>query len=82
MHRTTVMLPDDLKVDATRHAREMGISLGELIRESLVNWLNRSDRPKVEDPLLADDAVFTDPVPHDLAAEHDRYLYGDGRDLH
>jgi len=81
MHRTTIMLPADLRSQATRRAREMGISLGELIRESLADWLGRTEAPNNEDSLLADDAIFEGPVPRNLAAEHDRYLYGDGSGL-
>ena len=81
MHRTTIMLPADLKAKAARHAREMGISLGELIRDSLANWLNRSGRPDLDDPMLSDSAVFEGPAPHDVAANHDGYLYGEAGDL-
>ena len=35
MKRTTVMLPEDLKLKAEKRAEKMGISLGELIRLSL-----------------------------------------------
>jgi len=81
MHRTTVMLPAGLKAKATRYAQEKGLSLGELIRQSLTNWLNRSDEQEPSDPLLADEAIYHGPAPSDLAAAHDRYLYGDARDL-
>jgi hypothetical protein len=30
------------------------------------------------DPLFADQAVFRDDRPSDFAAEHDRYVYGEG----
>jgi hypothetical protein len=35
MHRTTILLPEDLRADADAHARRLGISLGELIRRQL-----------------------------------------------
>ncbi len=35
MHRTTILLPEDLRVSAEAHARKLGISLGELIRRRL-----------------------------------------------
>ena len=78
MQRTTVMLPQDLKLQAERHAREMGISFGELIRESLEAMLSGSDerRPMV-DPLFSDDAVYVGKAPIDLSVNHDRYLYGE-----
>jgi hypothetical protein len=31
----------------------------------------------VDDPLVADGAVFDGPLPDDLAQNHDRYLYGE-----
>jgi len=76
MHRTTIMLPEDLKEKAQRRADSRGISLGELVRECL------SDRlaAEVVTRRLAD-PVFSAPAwkgeaPHDLGDEHDRYLYG------
>jgi hypothetical protein len=35
MHRTTILLPVDLRASAEAHARRQGISLGELIRRQL-----------------------------------------------
>jgi len=35
MKRTTVMIPEDLKIRASKRANAVGISLGEFIRESL-----------------------------------------------
>ena len=78
MQRTTVMLPQNLKLQAERYAREMGISLGELIRESLETMINRSneDRP-TKDPLFTDDAVYIGEAPQDISVHHDEYLYGE-----
>lgn len=77
MHRTTVMLPIDLKRRAQILARRMGISLGELIREALEATL-RGDTGEVrDDPLFGDDAVYTGRAPSDLTDRHDRYLYDD-----
>ena len=78
MHRTTVMLPDDLKNHAARRARELGVSLGELIRLSLGDLLSRDREAAEEDPLYADDAIFEGGAPTDLAGAHDHYLYGEG----
>lgn len=78
MKRTTIMLPDDLKMRAHHRASGMGISLGELIRESLEDILGHSDEEKLtEDPLFADDAVYNGKAPRDLSQNHDRYLYGE-----
>lgn len=76
MERTTIMLPLELKVRAQRVAHQRGISLGVLIRESLTRVLeNEEQNHRAADPLFADDAVFIDDAPADLAQHHDRYLY-------
>ena len=55
MKRTTIMLPDDLKMRALKHADIMGLSLGGLIRESLEKTLNTSDVDQTDDdPFFAD----------------------------
>ncbi len=78
MKRTTIMLPDDLKIRAHNRARGMGISLGELIRESLEATLNHPDEEKLtKDSLFTDDALYDGKVPTDLSRNHDRYLYGE-----
>ncbi len=73
-HRTTIMLPPELKRRAAKRAKEQGVSFGELVRESLTAALTGA--AEVEDSLLADRAVYRGKTPRDLAAEHDRYLYG------
>jgi predicted DNA-binding protein len=79
MKRTTIMLPDELKIRATHRARKLGISLGGFIRESLENALDnksRNSNVNEEDPFFADDAVYHGDVPSDLSEKHDDYLYG------
>ena len=77
MKRTTVMLPADLRRRAFVRARERGVSLGELIRESLDSALPTAAPVRADDPLFTDAAVFVGKAPRDLAAAHDRYLYGE-----
>ena len=78
MKRTTIMLPDDLKMRAHNRARGMGISLGELIRESLEDILGHPDEEKLtKDSLFADDALYDGKAPKDLSRNHDQYLYGE-----
>ncbi len=77
MKRTTVMLPADLRRRAFARARERGVSLGELIRESLDSALPAAAPARADDPLFTDAAVFAGKAPRDLAAAHDRYLYGE-----
>ena len=78
MERTTIMLPSDLKAKVQKRANYMGMSLGQYIREAVVNSLEyqQRDQPIEEDPLFADDAVFVGKGPGDIAENHDRYLYG------
>ena len=80
MKRTTIMIPDELKMRAIKYASRMGMSLGGFIRESLERALEHPDGGQssdTTDPLLADDAVFSGKTPEDLAENHDDYLYGD-----
>jgi hypothetical protein len=80
MQRTTIMLPRDLKERATREARSRGVSLGELIRESLSTLLRGESTYAAEDPLIADRAVYDGPVPADTSERHDDLLYGPTKD--
>jgi len=78
MQRTTVMLPQDLKLQAERHARELGVSLGKLIRESLEAMIRGSDGDRsTVDPFFSDNAVYVGEAPRDLSVNHDGYLYGE-----
>lgn len=73
--RTTVMLPEDLRARAASRARKLGVSLGEFIRTAMASMLEKTRGAADDDPLLRDDAVYEGPVPRDLAARHDEYLY-------
>ena len=76
MDRTTLMLPSELKARAQKRAQDLGISLGQLVRQALELELGKegADRQSA-DPLFADEAVWSGRAPADLAANHDRYLY-------
>ncbi len=77
MNRTSIMLPEGLKARASHYARELGVSLGELIRESLEGVLKKK-KPSLNDDLFwADRAVAKGPKAGDAASKHDEYLYGD-----
>jgi hypothetical protein len=76
MKRTTIMLPDDLRRRALFRARQKGVSLGELIRDSLDAALPSGTYEAGQDPLF-DEVVFDGPAPADLSANHDKYLYDD-----
>ena len=77
MHRTTIMLPEELKAQAERRARRLGVSFGKLVREALAAHLATEPPAATRDPLFADHAVYDGPVPSDLSEQHDDYLYGD-----
>jgi hypothetical protein len=77
MHRTTVMLPVDLKQRAEKRARNLGVSLGTLVRTSLERALEEPASASAPDPLLASQAVFTGATPSDLSSGHDDWLYGE-----
>jgi hypothetical protein len=74
MKRTTIMLPDDLRRRAVFRARQRGVSLGELIRESLDAAVPQVNYEAGPDPLFQD-VVFDGPAPSDLSRRHDKYVY-------
>jgi len=76
MHRTTVMIPDDLFSDALARARSEGVSVAELIRKGLEQVVGGGKGgPPEKDPFFADDATFASGI-GDAALRHDDYLYG------
>jgi len=77
MHRTTVMLPEALKMRAHAMAEKRGISMGELIRRALEAELEDPLRGLDDDLLFSDTETFSGDTPADLASDHDRYLYGE-----
>ena len=74
MKRTTIMLPEDLRRRAISRARQRGVSLAELIRESLDATVPAVRYEEKQDPLFAD-VVFDGPAPGDLSTRHDEHLY-------
>jgi predicted DNA-binding protein len=73
MHRTTILLPDELRRRAINLARQRGISLAELIRGALEEKVAAGPASFSDDPFFADHATFEGPG--DLADNHDYYLY-------
>jgi hypothetical protein len=71
MHRTTILLPDDLYKSAGKEARSMGVSLGELIRRRLAS---SSQRTEPKRPFFSRQP-WTQETPKDLSLNHDKYLY-------
>ena len=83
MHRTQLLLPADLHRRAAEAAKARRMSLGNLVREALAEYLARSGgtRPSdeaINEVLLAEPFDDPDPDPH-LSANVDHYLYGAAR---
>lgn len=76
MTRTTIMLPEDLKARVSKIAHLKGMTLGQLIRESLNHVIEDVGAKAESDPFWSDRSVFKDAGPADAAKNHDAYLYG------
>ncbi len=74
MKRTTIMLPEGLRRRALSRAKQKGVSLGELIRDSLDAALPAMSYDVEHDPLF-EDVFYDGPAPADISAKHDKYLY-------
>ena len=72
MHRTTILLPPELHRQAEKEARGAGISLGELIRRRIASPVG----PQAKPAFFAR-KPWVNSGPEDMAADHDRYLYGE-----
>ena len=81
MDKTTILLPHKLRIAAADQARQMGISLGELIRRRLQEAVEGSaDSARKEDSLFAAmDRLgsWSGDSPSDLSVKHDHFLYGE-----
>ncbi len=75
MNRTTIMLPETLKMKAMNLAKNEGVSLGEFIRESIIMRFRKNTTPIKQDPFFSESLVFSGNSPKDLAENHDDYLY-------
>ncbi len=77
MHRTTILLPEDLQAEAEAVARNQGISLGELNRRQLkIVAKKKGRRKRSDDPIFKNFKPWDGPGPTDMAINHDEYLYG------
>lgn len=76
MHRTTILLPNELKSQAERQARREGISLSELIRIRLSKSIDQKDKPTAA--AFFSRVPWSGDAPVDLSARHDDYLYSEG----
>ena len=69
------MIPTDLKTRSQALAKRLGVSFGELTRESLEAFLRGYEGEVREDPLF-DLSVYRGGTTVDLSERHDEYLYG------
>lgn len=74
MHRTTILLDDDIRRRAARRARAEGLTLSEWIRRRLAEGVGGQDAP--ERNRFFSRLPWTGPGPTDTASNHDDYLYG------
>lgn len=74
MHRTTILLPADLRRKADQEAKSLGISLSELVRRRLEE--GGQDPADGRPSRFFSRQPWTGTVPADTAANHDDYLYG------
>jgi len=76
MHRTTILLPEDLKAEVEKFSRKKGLSLGEVVREAMRDLLKKAE-DQTEDSFFCDKAVYKEDIPKDFSRNHDEHLYGD-----
>lgn len=74
MHRTTILLDTRVKAKAQIRAERLGISLSQLIRNSLEKEVSIEPASQL-DPFWADHEIIEDEGPVDYAENHDYYLY-------
>jgi len=70
MKQNPALLPEEDQPAIFREALEFAREVDEE-RERLAKL------PRSEDPLFKDVEVYTGPVPPDISARHDHYLYGE-----
>ena len=73
MHRTTILLPVELRHQADREAKTLGISLSELIRRRLSAGSGKGPGAK---PRFFSRKPWPGMGVSDSATHHDQYLYG------
>jgi hypothetical protein len=74
MHRTTILIPNELKRQAEQQARREGVSLSELIRRRLSESMDTEAKPTAA---FFSRQPWSGNAPAELSARHDDYLYGE-----
>jgi len=78
MHRTTLLLPEDLHRRAAKVARQRGMTLGLLIRQCLAREIALDQQDLIADPFWSEPPTFRSGR-KDLSTRHDDELYGPTR---
>ena len=77
MHRTTLLLSEELRREAQNLARRQGITLSELIRRKLATSVaTKSKNALAGDPLFRPARLMISHEESDVSARHDDYIYG------
>jgi hypothetical protein len=78
MHRTTILLPSELRRAGQKAAERHGITFSELVRRQLTAAVRRaSSGERQRDSLFQPRGLMNGGNPGDLSARHDDYLYGE-----
>lgn len=77
--RIQVYLTEELHTQLVREARVKGLAMAEIVRQALVQYFSGNGEAHPDDPIWAwggASSVYGSSGLADLAADHDRYLYG------
>lgn len=74
MHRTTIMIPDSLRLSLIKEAEREKLTFGEIVRRALQGFLLMRRGATAHDPFFSSQTVFQDEGPTDGAEHHDDYL--------
>ena len=76
MHRTTILIPERLRREAEIYARRHGMTLSGLIRAKLKEAVRNQRGSRRKDHVFFSRESWNGSGPHDVAEQHDEYLYG------
>lgn len=76
MHRTTILLPLELRRKLESRAQRSGKTFSQLVREALAQFLEGGGDAWESDPFFSSQRVYRRKVPTDLSRNADDHLYG------
>lgn len=79
MQRTTIILPQQLRLKLRQEAQNKKQSFGMLVRTILERYVAARHSPFEKDSFFSSHTVFHDDAASDVALRHDEYLYGNKR---